>query len=169
MSIFIYTSPIPLIISIVLLAICIWSSLTEHFVHSQIATNKTIIMWKCVNAFLCVFSIGIVFYIALFDRSKVTQAIHLIPLRLLLMAKDNPELYRSMFMNVIFFMPFGMTFSSTLSEGIAIRKRVLITAFLGLLISVSIEVLQYVFSRKAQRCTPLRQGPQGQIHCSLDV
>lgn len=68
------------------------------------------------------------------------------PFRLLLIAKDNPEMYRSMFMNVILFVPLGMSVSSVFSQKSTLKKRVIFTCIFGLLLSITVETSQYVFS-----------------------
>lgn len=49
-------------------------------------------------------------------------------------------------MNVIFFVPFGMTFSSIFPETVNIKKRIIFTCIVGFLISVSVEISQYAMA-----------------------
>ena len=58
-------------------------------------------------------------------------------------AKTQPELYRTMFMNVLLFIPFGLSFPFALNY--KIWYSICITALFGLGLSFCVEVLQYVF------------------------
>lgn len=143
MFIYIYTAPIPLLFSLFLLAICIWSSLT----HKVATTSNTLKNgWRITNYFIAILAVFVIFNFTLFSRFETHQEVHLLPFRLLLIAKDNPEMYRSMFMNVILFVPLGMSVSSVFSQKSTLKKRVIFTCIFGLLLSITVETSQYVFS-----------------------
>jgi glycopeptide antibiotics resistance protein len=75
--------------------------------------------------------------------SDGTREISLIPFITFENAKAQPELYRTMFMNVLLFMPFGLSLPFALNK--KIWYSVCITALIGLGLSICVEVLQYVF------------------------
>lgn len=59
-------------------------------------------------------------------------------------AKSQPEIYRTLLMNVILFLPFGLSFPYTLSE---LRKyKVQLTITCAGILSLMIEFLQFYFS-----------------------
>ena len=136
--------PIPLLFSLFVLAICIWSSITYRVFTST--SQKVKSCWKIACFVLSFLSVLIIFDIAIISRQENIQELYLFPFRLLFMAKDNPELYRSMFMNIIFFIPFGMFFSAVFPETITLKKRIIITCVVGFLISVAIEAVQYIMA-----------------------
>jgi glycopeptide antibiotics resistance protein len=133
--------PIPLLFSLFILAICIWSSITHSVFTSNSQKVKT--GWRIVCSILSLFSVLIIFDTAIFSRQENIQELYLLPFRLIIMAKDNPELYRSMFMNIIFFVPFGMTFSAVFSEAFSLKKRIIATCVVAFLISITVETVQY--------------------------
>ncbi len=71
-------------------------------------------------------------------------AVHLIPFSSFSMVEEIPGIYRSMQLNIILFMPFGMSLPFILPE--KLRFKPLITVCIALIISVTIEVCQYIFN-----------------------
>lgn len=71
-------------------------------------------------------------------------AVHLIPFSSFSMVAEIPGIYRSMQLNIILFMPFGMSLPFILPE--KLRLKPLITVCIALMISVTIEVCQYIFN-----------------------
>lgn len=70
--------------------------------------------------------------------------VHLIPFSSFSMVAEIPGIYRSMQLNIILFMPFGMSLPFVLPE--KLRLKPLITVCIALIISVTIEVCQYIFN-----------------------
>lgn len=83
-------------------------------------------------------------YTVLFRSSEGTQELSLIPLISFLNAKKEPELYRTMYMNMLLFMPLGLSLPFAISD--KSKHNILITFLVGILFSITIEVCQYVFS-----------------------
>lgn len=81
--------------------------------------------------------------ILMFRSNDGIHELSLIPFITFENAKIQPELYRTMFMNVLLFMPFGLSFPFALNN--KIWYSVCITALIGLGLSICVEVLQYVF------------------------
>ena len=71
-------------------------------------------------------------------------AVHLIPFSSFSMVAEIPGIYRSMQLNIILFMPFGMSLPFILPE--KLRFKPLITVCIALMISVTIEVCRYIFN-----------------------
>lgn len=90
-------------------------------------------------------SIALIFVLTLYGRNGAnSRIVNLVPFSFLVDAKVQPELYRSMFMNVLLFIPFGLSFPFAFSE--RIKHRILITIALGLLLSVGVETVQYFYN-----------------------
>ena len=70
--------------------------------------------------------------------------VHLIPFSSFSMVEEIRSIYRSMQLNIILFMPFGMSLPFILPE--KLRFKPLITVCIALIISVTIEVCQYIFN-----------------------
>lgn len=70
--------------------------------------------------------------------------VHLVPFSSFSMVAEIPGIYRSMQLNIILFMPFGMSLPFILPE--KLRLKPLITVCIALMISVTIEVCQYIFN-----------------------
>ncbi len=136
----IYTAPIPLLFSILMLSLCVWALITYKVMNASL---KAHLIWRITNGCLSIFCIFVVYYLAIANRTETVHEMYLYPFRLLIGARHNPELYRSMFMNVIFFLPFGMAFSSTFSKNVTVKQRIVFTCIVGLFLSFSVEVLQY--------------------------
>ena len=90
-------------------------------------------------------SIALIFVMTLYGRnSDNTHIVNLIPFSTFVNAKIQPELYRSMFMNVLLFMPFGLSFPFAFQD--RIKHRLLVTIALGFLLSVGVEAVQFFFN-----------------------
>ena len=59
-------------------------------------------------------------------------------------AKEQPEYYRSMFMNMLLFYPLGMSLYTLFSK--FSLSRLVVTTILGSLLSLGVESLQYYWS-----------------------
>lgn len=86
----------------------------------------------------------ILMFTVMFRSNDGIHELSLIPFITFENAKTQPELYRTMFMNVLLFMPFGLSLPFALNK--KIWYSVCITALIGLGLSICVEVLQYVFS-----------------------
>ena len=85
----------------------------------------------------------ILMFTVLGRSSESAKEISLIPFITIENAKVQPEYYRTMFMNVLLFMPFGLSFPFALNK--KIWYSICITVLLGVELSICVEVLQYIF------------------------
>lgn len=98
--------------------------------------------WKLCNI-LMMFGILVVIFVAtLSSRSNVSDVCWL-PFYSFKLAKIQPEIYRSMLMNVFLFFPLGLTMPYVLPK--KWKHNVLIAILFGLILSIAIEFLQYYF------------------------
>ena len=88
--------------------------------------------------------VAAILYATLFCRSEPVIGISLEPFSLLRKAADSPEYRRSLIMNIYLFIPLGITLPYIISG--STRKRLLLTAVFGSLLSVVIELIQYLSS-----------------------
>lgn len=102
--------------------------------------------WKIINFIFFVLSLLLVLWYTVFGRHPGTiQEIHFNPCDLFEQTKEQPEIYRSMFMNVMLFVPFGI-FLPFIFRKEKILRNFLITTLSGFLCSVIVESIQYIFA-----------------------
>lgn len=98
--------------------------------------------WKLINGFIVFGILGVIIAVTLSARNN-TREVCLIPFYSLKAAQEQPELYRSMLMNVFLFFPLGLVLPYTLSD--KWKHQVLVTILFALGLSVMIEFQQYYF------------------------
>lgn len=133
----------------------------DGFFHAIYASNISTILitipimllvWSVIGAFLYKYSriictvtaviiICSILYITVFSRSERGVGADFIPFSSFERAKLQPEMYRSMLMNVFLFVPFGLALP--FAFGGKTGKRILLTILVGLLMSVTVEAIQY--------------------------
>lgn len=136
---YIYCQPLWHVMVEIIAAIVIWAGL------SALAARKIEYMraWRAVNLVLLLFALGVILYATVLDRASSQREHWLKPFEALHRAKEQPELYRSMLMNVFLFVPLGLTLSAALPERWRAGGRLLCTVAAGLAVSVLIEGVQY--------------------------
>lgn len=100
------------------------------------------ILWKCVNILGSIGMIAVILVVTLTSRENVSELV-LLPFASLAEARIQPEIYRSMFMNIFLFFPLGLTLPFALPEKWG--KKALIAILFALFFSMNIEFLQYCF------------------------
>lgn len=95
----------------------------------------------CVTALLGL--ILILIYTVIGRGTADVRVLLLTPLITFERAKTNVELYRAMYMNMLLFLPLGLSLPFALPE--KWKRRALIAAAAGFLLSVGVEMTQYVF------------------------
>lgn len=98
--------------------------------------------WKFGNCVMAVGMIAVIIVVTLTSRSEVTEVI-LVPFHSLSEAGIQPEIYRSMLMNVFLFFPLGLTLPYAFPE--KWKCFILSGLILTLFFSMSIEYIQYYF------------------------
>ena len=99
---------------------------------------------RSVSIAAAIVGLAAILTITLFSRSKTEVNYYLIPFSTLQRAKDYPHLYGCSVLNMIMFMPLGLSLPFILRGNTA--KRVLLTILTGFLLSLVIEILQFVLS-----------------------
>ena len=106
--------------------------------------GKTV-LWRRINGGIAALYMALLLYMTVVSRGVTSHpGVMLRPLYSFHLARtENPEYYREMLMNVLLFFPLGLTLPFGLS---ARRFPVLKALGAGMLLSICIETLQYVFS-----------------------
>lgn len=136
---FIYCQPLWRIVLTIVAAPLLWALLGRllSLPHPR--------FWRQLNLLLAALSVLVILYTTLGNRSGGVRQMVLTPFASFAEAKIQPELYRSMLMNVLLFEPLGLS----LSQGLPIRRtwlRFMLPVLSGLCLSCAIETLQYLFS-----------------------
>ena len=93
----------------------------------------------CVAAF-------IILYATILTRTPGVPAVILTPFAALTAARQQPEIYREMLMNVFLFFPLGLTLSNALPRRWHRWLRIILTTLVGCALSAGIEYAQYRYA-----------------------
>lgn len=88
----------------------------------------------------------IILYATILTRTPGVPAVILAPFASLTAALQQPELYREMLMNVFLFFPLGLTLSNALPRKWHRWGRIILTTFIGCVLSAGIEYAQYRYA-----------------------
>ena len=99
-----------------------------------------------LNMALLFAAVFVIAGITVLCRAPGEYEVVLRPLAALQAAKQEPELYREMLMNVALFVPVGLTFSQVLPQRQPYWKRVFLTVLAGGVLSAAVEYTQYRFA-----------------------
>ena len=133
---FIYTMSIPVHLLIVFFAVVL-------AVLFKICCKKVKISFGC---FLLLFLISIICILlrTVFLRSTLIDEVVLQPFITFVLAQQQPELYRSFFMNALLFVPLGISMPYCLSKK-PYKRNIFITIGFACVLSAVIEFLQYYY------------------------
>lgn len=87
-----------------------------------------------------------ILYATLFSRAEGSTGLILTPFASLTAARQQPELYREMLMNVFLFFPLGLTLSNALPRKWHRWGRIILTTLVGCALSAGIEYAQYRYA-----------------------
>ena len=130
----IYALPLHMVIFLMLVLLIVWAMLSQH----KNQKKRTII-----NAALCFIAAFIILYATILTRTPGNYELILTPFAALSAARQQPELYREMLMNVFLFFPLGLTLSNALPRKWHRWGRIILTTFVGCALSAGIEYAQY--------------------------
>ena len=133
----IYSKPLSNIILAIVIAIVAWGYLrTKVQLRRWTMAN---FVWFCaaVIAILCA---------TILNRTPGNYELILTPFAALSAARQQPELYREMLMNVFLFFPLGLTLSNALPQKWHRWGRIILTTFVGCILSAGIEYAQYRYA-----------------------
>lgn len=127
----IYTSNLSTIIIAIPIFIILWSVMGAAFYKYM----------RIIGAVAALIVIGAILYATVISRGESDKGADFIPFSSFERAQIQPEMYRSMLMNVFLFVPLGLVLPFVF--GSSTGKRILLTILAGLLLSMSIEAIQY--------------------------
>lgn len=133
----IYKLPLFYILFIMFLFVLFWGYLGV----SSRNCFKRMIIWKGGNTLILLGIMAVVIIITLYKRSGDTSEVILIPFHSFVEARVQPEMYRSMLMNVFLFFPIGLSLPNILPD--RWKYSALIAVVFAFLLSSSVEFLQY--------------------------
>lgn len=108
--------------------------------------NKSKKVWQILKFLFWILYIFLVLYETVFIREKVEiSQIVLTPFNFLFEARVQPELYRTFFMNILLFVPIGITMPYVLTKK-HYKINVIFTVVFAFLLSCLIEFLQYRYN-----------------------
>ena len=133
----IYAIPLHMVIFLMLALLIVWAMLFLH----QNQRKRSII-----NAVLCSITALTILYATILTRSAGVPEAILTPFASLTAARIQPEIYREMLMNVFLFFPLGLTLSNALPQKWHRWGRIILTTFVGCILSAGIEYTQYRYA-----------------------
>lgn len=135
----IYCLPLWRIVLLAVLAVIAWAFVAVLF------KGKAEKYRRFLNGLLLAACVAAVYGLTLYARSTYLPYLSLTPFQSFTDARIEPEIYRSMLMNALLFVPFGMTMPFAL---VAKRKhKIVLTVSAAALLSTCVEMAQYFFSR----------------------
>lgn len=99
-----------------------------------------------LNTALACAAAFIILYATILTRSAGVPEVILTPFATFTAARQQPELYRALLMNVFLFFPLGLTLSNALPRKWHRWGRIALTTFVGCILSVGIEYTQYRYA-----------------------
>lgn len=125
------------IITAIIIGGALWGYLCAHADRRR---------WRLTNALLLLAATLIILYATLLSRTPGIYTAVLTPFAALAAARQQPELYREMLMNVFLFFPLGLTLSNALPRTWHRWRRLALTTLTGCVLSAGIEYAQYRFA-----------------------
>lgn len=133
----IYAIPLHMVIFLMLALLIVWAMLSLH----QNQRKRSII-----NAVLCSITALTILYATILTRTPGNYEDILTPFATFAAARQQPELYREMLMNVFLFFPLGLTLSNALPRRWHRWGRIALTTLVGCALSAGIEYTQYRYA-----------------------
>ena len=131
----IYVQPLKNIILTMLVLPIVWTALHQFLRKHQL-------LWKAINIVTLIISLAAIIYLTLYHRGESEYDVILTPFHSFIEAQIQPELYRSMLMNVFLFEPLGLSLSGLLPKK---WYSLAITVVVGMLFSIGIEAAQFYY------------------------
>ena len=131
---YIYSRSFIGVITFMALALAAWGALP-----ARVGARR----WRWGNLVLVLLMAAAILYATLFSRAEGSTGLILTPFASLTAARQQPELYREMLMNVFLFFPLGLTLSNALPRKWHRWLRIILTTLVGCALSAGIEYAQY--------------------------
>ena len=138
-----YALPLREVFNAIFLCILLWVCMGFVFRAERTEQHK---IWKYINCFLCIASVGLIIKMTLWGRREGVRQLQLMPFYTLTTISYNGEAIRTMVMNIVLFLPFGLTLPYVFDHIKNKRRKWLLCIWIGFLVSVGVESIQYVFA-----------------------
>ena len=102
--------------------------------------------WSIINFSLFLGSLTFILFATILTRTPGDYEVILTPFATFTAARQQPELYREMLMNVFLFFPLGLTLSNALPRKWHRWLRIILTTLIGCALSAGIEYAQYRYA-----------------------
>lgn len=139
-NVWFYALKIWIVFLIALTMIVLWALL------AAIISERKPRLWRGINAAVFLTAIAVILYATLF-RTEIGRNLILQPFNTVVRAQKNREAYREALMNVILFIPIGVTLPNILPKRFKTGQRIAVTLLIAVLFSIALESCQYIFSR----------------------
>ena len=136
---FIYARSMKDIMCMMIASVLIWS-VCSYLLKQKFQRNKE---WCKCNVVLSGCMVLVIFGLTIASRNGENMELILSPFHSFLEAQNQPEIYRSMLMNVFLFFPLGLTLPFALPE--KWNRKALITIVFAFILSFAIEFLQFYY------------------------
>lgn len=130
----IYIQPLPVVVMGMILLVILWAVMGKFF--------GARLWWRLFNGAVFFGIVAVILYMTVYTRGENPQEPALAPFQSFIEAKIQPELYRTMLMNVFLFEPIGLSLPQILPKK---AHPVVITVVFALLLSIGIEAAQLHF------------------------
>ena len=134
---YIYKLPLIAVFLFMVLVLVVWGRLSAH-----IAAKR----WQRGNLVLTALMAAAILYATILIRSEGSTGLILTPFATIVAARQQPELYREMLMNVFLFFPLGLTLSNALPRKWHRWLRIILSTLVGCALSAGIEYTQYRYA-----------------------
>ena len=135
----IYGKALSSIVMLIASAVLLW--FLAAFLAERYRKNK---IWIWINRAAMLAALATVVGVTICSRSETEAEMILMPFSSFVEARIQPEMYRSMLMNVFLFVPLGLAMPFALPQ--KWKHRALFTVLFACVLSVGIEYLQYRLS-----------------------
>lgn len=133
----IYSKPLSNIILAIVIAIVAWG-----YLRTKVQLRR----WTMANFVLFCAAVIAILYATILNRTPGNYELILTPFAALSAARQQPELYREMLMNIFLFFPLGLTLSNALPRKWHRWLRIILTTLVGCILSAGIEYAQYRYA-----------------------
>jgi len=141
-----YRLPLSYVITLTVVCILLWGLAFHKFSGRKYGIKAgTLNRWKIVNFILLILTLAFILSFTLISRKTYVDVLVLKPFYSFEIASYHSEMYRSLIMNVVLFVPFGLFFSCVLSDNLKRWIKIIFTTFSGCFLSILIESIQYFF------------------------
>lgn len=142
---YIYRIPVPLVLPIIAVIVLIWALLM------RLLAKRAPKVMRIVNCAAVLAALIGIFYITVFRNNPGKQELILQPFQSFIEAREQKEMYRELLMNVLLFVPFGLSLPFVLTPTAGGMRRIrfryaAVTVGIAVVTSVGIETVQYCFA-----------------------